>query len=279
MKKMILTTTLIAGGLGAAWAQPHPQGQAQANKPVILIIHGFPGNASDWEETAAALSTHYRVLLPDLAGFGKQEARGLSFEQLWVDSQAQKLKNLLEQEQVENLYVLAHDYGVPVAISLRALIPNRIQKMVLTAGNLLSAPPLNLMMKATSKPLVGGPARALLFSAFSNNAMRKMGTRKGKHYPVKNTALERQAIKTIFGTALGDMKGYFMPIEQQARKTDIPVLLIWGEKDPFFPIEHTQRMQAALPQADLTTYAGVGHYCYLEEKTKFTEDVLNFFSK
>ncbi|MFO0485598.1 MAG: alpha/beta fold hydrolase, partial [Sphingobacteriia bacterium] len=69
------------------------------------------------------------------------------------------------------------------------------------------------------------------------------------------------------------------PIHHQATNTYSPELLISVEKDPLFPIEQTQRMQAALPQADLTTYAGVGHYCYLEEKTKFTEDVLNFFSK
>ena len=51
------------------------------------MVHGFPGNAHDWDRVAHMLSTSHRVIQPDLLGFG-QSAKPTRFEDVWVHAQA-----------------------------------------------------------------------------------------------------------------------------------------------------------------------------------------------
>ncbi len=268
----------MASGLLSATAQGQYREYGSADKPAILIIHGFPGNATDWEATAKGLSDHYRVILPDLIGFGNNAQKDLPFDQVWLSAQAENLINVLQQAGVDTFSIVAHDFGVPVAITLMEKLNGKVKKLVITAGNILSDPPLNPVMKAVPKPIIGGMAKGFLFSKFSINMMRTTGTKKGKIYPVKNSKTERQALKTIFATALEDMGSYFMPVETIAEKTETKTLIIWGDKDPFFPVSHAERMKAKMKNAELIVYKGVGHYCYIEETTKFVDDIQNFVS-
>ena len=108
--------------------------------------------------------------------------------------------------------------------------------------------------------------------------MRTMGTKKGKKYPAKNNKTERQALKTIFATALENMNGYFLPVEQIAEKSDIKTLIIWGDKDPFLPVSHAERMRSKMKHAELIVYSGVGHYTFIEESNRFVDDVIKFLA-
>lgn len=278
MEKSILTATAMSAALLSATAQGHYKEYGTSDKPAILIIHGFPGNATDWEATAKGLSDHYRVIVPDLIGFGNNAQKDLSFDQVWLNSQTDNLIKVIQQVGLDNFSIIAHDFGVPIAITLLNKLNGKVNKLVITAGNTLSDPPLNPVMKAVPKPIIGGIAKGFLFSKFSINMMRTMGTKKGKTYPVKNSKTERQALKTIFATALENMSGYFMPVEKIAEQTAIETLVIWGDKDPFFPVSHAERMKAKMKNARLIVYKGVGHYCYIEETSKFVDDTKKFLS-
>jgi triacylglycerol lipase len=278
MKKSILTATAMTAGILTATAQGNYQQFGLADKPTILIVHGFPGNATDWLVVAKSLSEHYRVIVPDLIGFRNNAQKNLPFDQVWLSSQAENILNILQKENVDSLRIIAHDFGVPIATTLIEKFGGKINGLILTAGNTLSHPPLNPMMRAVPKPIIGGLVKGFLFSKFSINMMRTMGTKKGKIYPVKNTKTERQALKTIFATALEDMNGYFLPIEKIAEKSDVKTLIIWGDKDPFFPVSHAERMKAKMKNAELIVYSGVGHYAFIEESNKFVDDVIKFLA-
>ena len=268
-----MTATLLT-----VTAQGNYQQFGLANKPTILIVHGFPGNATDWLVIAKSLSEHYRVIVPDLIGFGNNAQKNLPFDQVWLSSQAENMFNILQKENVNSLSIIAHDFGVPIAMTLTEKFSGKVNGLIFTAGNTLSDPPLNSVMRAVPKPIIGGFAKGFLFSKFSINMMRTMGTKKGKIYPVKNTDTERQALKTIFATALEDMKGYFLPVEKIAGKSDVKTLIIWGDKDPFFPVSHAEKMKAKMKNAELIVYSGVGHYAFIEESNKFVDDVIKFFA-
>jgi pimeloyl-ACP methyl ester carboxylesterase len=187
MKKTILTATAITAGLFTSTAQGHFKEYGSADKPAILIIHGFPGNATDWDATAKALSDDYRVIVPDLKGFGNNTQKDLPFSQVWLDSQTENLLNIIKKVNLDTISILAHDFGVPIAITLTQKMNGKVSRLIITAGNTLSDPPLNPVMKAVPKPVIGSIAKCFLFSKFSINMMRTMGTKKGKNYPIKNT--------------------------------------------------------------------------------------------
>lgn len=278
MIKNILTITAMATTTLTATAQGNYKEYGSADKPTILIIHGFPGNATDWETTARCLSDNHRVIVPDLIGFGNNAQKDLLFEQVWLGRQTDNLIQIVEETGTDSLRIIAHDFGVPIALTLMEKLNGRVKKLIITAGNTLSDPPLNPMMKAVPKPIIGGITKSFLFSKFSINMMRTVGTKKGKIYPIKNSKNERKALKTIFATALEDMRGYFLPVEKIAEKTDVPTLIVWGDKDPFFPISHAERMKAKMKNAELKIYSGVGHYVFIEETEKFVQDIQKFLA-
>ncbi|MCK6618578.1 MAG: alpha/beta hydrolase [Cyclobacteriaceae bacterium] len=278
MEKSILTAAAMTATLLSATAQGHYKEYGSTDKSAILIIHGFPGNATDWEATAKGLSDHYRVIVPDLIGFGNNAQKDLPFDQVWLSAQTENLIKVVQKAGLDSFSIIAHDFGVPIAITLMDKLNGKVKKLIITAGNTLSDPPLNIVMKAVPKPIIGGIAKGFLFSKFSINMMRTMGTKKGKIYPVKNSKTERQALKTIFATALENMSGYFMPVEKIAEQAAIETLIIWGDKDPFFPVSHAERMKEKMKNAKLIVYEGVGHYCYIEETSKFVDDIQKFIS-
>lgn len=246
-------------------------------KPPLLIIHGFPGNAGDWHEVAGKLSSDFMVILPDLMGFGAAADVGLSFELLNMHAQADRLVNLVNHMNLGNFFVVGHDYGVPVAILVAERLQHKVSKLVLSAGNFSTAPPLNPLMRALAYAPLFRVAAALLFSKPSLQWMRVAGTKKGNRYPTENNKAEREAIKTIFATSLRQVTKYFADVEAKSVSLGMKTLLIWGGKDPFFSISFANELTSKIPDAHLRVFEAAGHYVYLEEPNKFIEEVTNFF--
>jgi pimeloyl-ACP methyl ester carboxylesterase len=226
-----------------------------------LLVHGFPGNANDLAPLEEALRARgLSVLRPDLLGFGAHA--GLrAFDELWVDAQARHLASLVTGPVV----VYAHDFGVPCAVTLAATRPELVHGLVLSSGNLLSDPPLAPPMRLLGVPVLGALVEAALFSRPANRFMAKDGTRRaGAPRPSVNGPDELAAIRTIFATALKQLPSSFAPVEQRARALAVPVHFVWGDRDPFFPVQHLERMRRAVPGATMTVLDGVGHFPPLE---------------
>jgi pimeloyl-ACP methyl ester carboxylesterase len=92
---------------------------------VLLLIHGFPTASWDWHKLFDALSAEFRVLAPDLMGFGFS-AKPRNYEYSILD-QADLLEALLESMNVRSVHLLCHDYGDTVGQELLARYVERTQ--------------------------------------------------------------------------------------------------------------------------------------------------------
>ncbi len=229
-------------------------------KPQVLLVHGFPGNASDLEPLERALEALGTVALrPDLLGFGAAKGPG-RFEDLWVDAQAARLAAMLHRPTV----VFGHDLGVPTAVTLAALAPRQVSGLVLSSGNLVVDPPLAPPMRLLGVPALGNLIEAMLFSAPANRFMARDGTKRGDRLPAVNDADELRAIRVIFATALRRLPATFGPVQAHASALRCPVHFVWGDADPFFPVGHARRLQQLVPGSTLQVLEGVGHFPPLE---------------
>src|SRR5262249_16208117 len=86
--------------------------------PTLLLIHGFPTASWDWEAVWPALSKRYQLLSLDMIGFGFS-AKPEDYEYSIFD-QASLYESFLEQQQIHECHVIAHDYGDTVAQELLA---------------------------------------------------------------------------------------------------------------------------------------------------------------
>ena len=247
----------------------------------ILFLHGIPGSAWAWAAVGEQLTTHYRVIIPDLAGFGHSDPPVGDF---YLDAQAAAIRQLLGELGIDSLCLAGHDFGGPVAITLLRLFPDlHVSKLVLSATNLFTdtyvPPPLRL----ARVPLLN----RLFFKAMAGNrlglgmmylaATHQKGDATWTKYARHLTPSGMNLTSRIFQRSLADLKGNYQPIEEMLPKLSMPMLVLWGTHDPFFAVAVGERTQRAISNATLQVYEQTGHFVPEERPAWVARDLLTFF--
>ena len=113
-----------ANGVRIHVAESGPRGSAE---PPILLLHGWPQHWYMWRRVIGALRGDFRLIAPDLRGFGWSEApgRGYDGETFAVDQVA-----LLDALGIERAFVVGHDWGGWTAMLLGLTHPDRVERMM-----------------------------------------------------------------------------------------------------------------------------------------------------
>jgi pimeloyl-ACP methyl ester carboxylesterase len=119
-----------------------------ADGPVVLLLHGFPELGYSWRHQIEPLSdAGYRVLVPDMRGFGDSDAPE-AVEAYAVDVLAHDVLGLLDHAGAEQGIVIGHDWGADVAWKTAWLHPDRISAVAGLSVPFIPrapAPPLPIM--------------------------------------------------------------------------------------------------------------------------------------
>jgi len=103
----------------------------QMDKPVLVLLHGFPQTHVMWHRVAQALKNDYRLVLPDLRGYGdSSHAPGLPDHSNYSKrAMAQDVVGLLDQLNVDTFFLCGHDRGGRVAHRLAVDHSARVRKL------------------------------------------------------------------------------------------------------------------------------------------------------
>jgi pimeloyl-ACP methyl ester carboxylesterase len=98
--------------------------------PPVLLLHGFPDTHLVWRKQVGVLAAAgYRVLAPDLRGYGRTDAPGGVY-----DYTLEKLRGdvlgLLDALKIDKVSLVGHDWGGLIGWQLAALAPQRIERLV-----------------------------------------------------------------------------------------------------------------------------------------------------
>src|SRR5579863_2970931 len=215
--------------------------------PVVLLLHGFPSSSFMFRELIPRLASDYRVIAPDLPGFGFTEVpaeRGYVYS---FDGLAATLNALTQALKLRHYALYVFDYGAPAGFRLAMAHPDRVTAIVSQNGNAY----------AEGLGDAWGPIRKYWAEPTPENreTIRKNiltldGTRWQYTHGVSNpdsvppesytldTALfERAGNKDIqldlFLDYASNIKLY-PKFQEYFRKSKPPLLAIWGKNDPFF---------------------------------------------
>ena len=98
--------------------------------PAVLLLHGFPDSSHLWRHQVPALvDAGYRVLAPDLRGFGESD-RPEGVDQYAIPLVFMDVVALLDEAGVDRARVVGHDWGAGVAWTLASLAPDRVERLV-----------------------------------------------------------------------------------------------------------------------------------------------------
>ncbi|TGJ79445.1 hypothetical protein E0Z10_g9317 [Xylaria hypoxylon] len=128
---------------------------ANASKPTILLLHGYPASRDDWEHTIPALTAEgYGVVAPDILGFG-DSSKPTELEAYDLKGIIGHLTEILDAEGLKDVVGVGHDVGANVLSRAAAWIPERFTKFVFVtvpyapAGNFFDLDAINAYSLAT----------------------------------------------------------------------------------------------------------------------------------
>jgi pimeloyl-ACP methyl ester carboxylesterase len=91
----------------------------------IMLIHGFAEDSSVWKLQAEALSSNYKIILPNIFGAGQSEA--LEGDSVAISDYAKGLKQIVEIEKLENVVMIGHSMGGYIALSYYHMYPKDLK--------------------------------------------------------------------------------------------------------------------------------------------------------
>jgi len=106
-----------------------------ADAPVVLLLHGFPTSSFQYRELIPRLADRYRVIAPDLPGFGFTEVPDQRKYVYSFDALAQTIGKFTEALGLERYALYVFDYGAPTGFRLAMAHPERVTAIVSQNGN------------------------------------------------------------------------------------------------------------------------------------------------
>lgn len=241
-----------------------------ATAPALLLIHGFPSAGYDWTEMWPALAARFRLLAPDLLGFGlSAKPAGHDYR---IGEQADLCEALLREAGIGDYHVLAHDYGDTVAQELLARqAPGRagprLRSIALLNGGLFPEAHRPLL----TQKLLASAAGPLLARLTSRRTFAMSMTRIfGRDTPPSPALLDDfwALLQVNDGrAALPRLIAYMAERRVQRERwvgalvrSPLPLTFINGAADPISGAHMAARYRELVPQADVTLLPGIGHY-------------------
>jgi len=245
----------------------------------LVLIHGFPTASWDWHRLWPALTARWRVVAPDMLGFGFSSKP--PDHRYSIHEQASLHEELLASLGVERVHVLAHDYGDTVAQELLARHLERtrlgelrmeIASLCLLNGGLF---PETHRPRLTQRLLASrlGPVMAKLMNerSFGRSLAAIFGPR------TQPTPAELHDFWRLVahddGPRVAPLLIGYMAERRRHRarwvgalcETAVPVRLVNGPLDPVSGRHMVERYRALVPAPDVVLLEGVGHYPQVED--------------
>ncbi|MGZ6545857.1 MAG: alpha/beta fold hydrolase [Actinomycetota bacterium] len=228
--------------------------------PPVLLLHGFPQSSFMWRDLAPLLAARFHVIVPDLLGHGDSDKPERA--PLDLAAQAGYIRELLAQLGIERFAAIGHSLGGGLAQVL-ALDGAGVDALVLIDCAALDAWPSSATREVQATPpsqevelLVDSGIRAALHAGMAepdriteSHVREYLRPWSGE----EGVAAFFRAVRAIDGRGLAGR-------EDELAALDIPVLIFWGEDDPFYPVAIAERLNEAIPTSTLGILPGRGHF-------------------
>ncbi|MCE2720493.1 MAG: alpha/beta fold hydrolase [Dolichospermum sp.] len=250
-------------------------------KPVMVFMHGWAGSGRYWQSTAEALLDNFDCLLYDMRGFGRSHVQpDLSYE---LTEYAEDLAVLLNQLNLERVYINAHSMGASIATLFLNRYPEKVEKAILTCSGIFEYDEKafaafykfgGLVVKFRPKWLGKIPLADRMFMARFLHSPIPKSERQAFLEDFINADYQA-ALGTIF-TSVSKEQAELMP--QEFAKLTVPTLLVAGEYDIIIPAELGKKAAALNDKVKLTIVPNTAHFPMLEDAATYLATVRDFLN-
>jgi pimeloyl-ACP methyl ester carboxylesterase len=262
-----------------------------ADAPVVLLLHGFPSSSHMYRHLIPRLADRYRVIAPDLPGFGFTHVPAERSYQYSFNALTQTIAAFVDRLKLQRYAVYVFDYGAPVGLRLALKYPERVSALVSQNGNAYEeglgdawgpirqywAEPSDehrktvrdaiLHFEGTKFQYVHGVAHPEMIEPES--------------YTLDAALLERDGQKDIqldlFLDYASNVKLY-PAFQQFFRDAQPPTLAIWGKNDPFFIPPGAEAYKRDIPGAEVH-FLDTGHFALETHVEQIADKMRDFLGR
>jgi pimeloyl-ACP methyl ester carboxylesterase len=239
----------------------------------IVLIHGHPFNRGMWAPQLDSLARDFRVVAPDLPGYGASPPRGA---RITMRELADALLELVDELGIGRATVVGLSMGGLVAMELALARPDRVDGLVLAAT---TAAPVTPEEAHQRRELAADIEENGMLGAALGMAARLFGPSASKD-PKLVEAVFAMMIHTPPAGAAAALRGRAERPDYSRLLSDlrVPSLVVAGDADPYAPAPVTDQLVASLPAPEVVRLAGVGHLPNLEAPERFDATLRAFVS-
>lgn len=254
-----------------------PPQTATATVSPILLIHGWGGTGSYWQETARSLAQTARVIVPDLPGTGRSQPVHPAQDMF---DQVASLKHILEALDVDKVQVVGHSMGAAMALLLADLVPDRIERIVLTSMCFF----MNKKQAEVYTTIMNFIQLSMRFRfkwmADMPGLTHMMAMRYFYRVPKDGADLRQGLLDYLqldFDTAVACANNATDPrIETAGTQIKVPTLLIACRQDQVMPLENVNYSVERIPNCQLRWIDECGHLPMVEKPDEYMAILRDF---
>ncbi len=255
--------------------------------PLLLLVHGMAGMARNWDSVIEPLALHNTVVAPDFPGHGDSAPGGGDYS---LGSLASGLRDLMIALGHDRATLVGHSLGGGVALQFAYQFPELVERLVLVSsgglghevGFILRAaalPGADLFLRATAGP--GAIAGGWLSGALARVGLRPNAdlAEVGRAYATLADADRRRAFLSTLHAVVDTDGQRVAALDRLYLAEILPVLIVWGERDPIIPVAHGRAAHARLPGSRLEVFPDAGHIPQLESPGRFAAALQRFLDQ
>ncbi len=245
--------------------------------PPMFLIHGLADEADTWRHLVPPLSTQYRVIAPDLPGFGRSEKPDRPYT---VPFFQDVLLQLLDTLEVQRAVLVGHSLGAVIAHALALSRRERIERLILIDGSLVArSQKVDLATMLFLIPGLGEwlynrlrrdprAAYRTLEPYYSRLDDLPKADREFLFQRVNERVWsdgQRRAFLSAFRNLARWIPGQQRNLPSRLATLDVPTLVLWGEADRMMPVENGHALVELQSAARLVVVPGAGHNVHQED--------------
>ena len=228
----------------------------------IVMLHGFGGSKNDWAQFAKYFTSDYRVILPDLPGFG--DSTKLEKGELGIMFQVEKVHEFARALQLGKIHLVGHSMGGNIAGNFAGTYPEMVKSLALIDAARVITPEkseFDLLMEKGVNPYMIKNVKD--FDTFMEFLCYKP--------PQIPSLMKRYIAKQIMATYKLYEKSFneeweksIFP-ESKIRKITAPTLIIWGESDKNLHVSSAYIFQKNIEGSNVVIIDECGHIPIMEK--------------
>ncbi len=240
---------------------------AEPGAPTVVLVHGFTGSKENWYPLAERLGGHYRLVIPDLPGWGEsQRIPGADYGFL---AQADRLAQFLESIRREGspIVLVGHSMGGGIVALVAADHPELVARVALidAAGVRFRDNRFGEAVLAGGNPFAVHDEASL--QRYLDTVFNERAAQPSLPWPVSRAVIDWRIAQAPFEQRVLDRIGRsperFLPGEA-AGAIRQPALLLWCRQDQVIDISAMALYAARMPQAMQVSLDGCGHMSIME---------------